>query len=99
MLFGMLGARAMALVRLRRFEEAAEWGVKAAARPNSFAHISAIAACSLALAGRLEEARMHLATIRRLVPDYRVAHLLTAMHFQPDAERLFREGAKRIGLE
>ena len=99
MLFGMLGARAMALVRLRRFEEAAEWGVKAAARPNSFAHISAIAACSLALAGRLEEARTHLATIRRLVPDYRVAHLVTAMHFQPDAERLFREGAKRIGLE
>ena len=53
----------------------------------------------LALAGRLEEARTHLATIRRLVPDYRVGHLLTAMHFQPDAERLFREGAKRIGLE
>ena len=72
---------------------------KAAARPNSFAHISAIAACSLALAGRLEEARTHLATIRRLVPDYRVANFLSAMHFPPDAERLFRMGAKRIGLE
>ena len=46
MLFGMLGARAMALVRLGRFEEAADWGVKAAARPNAHAHILAIAACT-----------------------------------------------------
>ena len=32
LLFGMLGVRAMALVRLGRFEEAADWGIKAAAR-------------------------------------------------------------------
>ena len=51
LLFGMLGARAMALVRLGRFEEAADWGVKAAARPNAHAHILAIAAL-LAGAGR-----------------------------------------------
>ena len=57
LLFAMLGARAMALVRLGRFEEAADWGVKAAARPNAHAHILAIAALSLALAGRLDEAR------------------------------------------
>jgi hypothetical protein len=44
MLFGMLVARTLALVRLGRFEEAAEWGVKAAARPNAHAHILAIAA-------------------------------------------------------
>jgi TolB-like protein/Tfp pilus assembly protein PilF len=99
MLFGMLGARAMALVRLGRFDEAAQWGVKAAARPNSFAHISAIAACSLALAGRLDEARTQLAIIQRTLPNYRVDDFLTAMHFPPDAERLFREGAKRIGFE
>src|SRR6201999_3289023 len=36
MLFGMFGARAMALVRLGKFDEAAEWGMKAAARPNAF---------------------------------------------------------------
>ena len=57
LLFGMLGARAMALVRLGRFEEAADWAVKAAARPNAHAHILAIAAYCLALAGRLDEAR------------------------------------------
>jgi TolB-like protein len=34
MLFAMLGARAMALVRLKQFDEAADFGVKAAARPE-----------------------------------------------------------------
>ena len=37
-MFGMLGARAMAQVRLGRFEEAADWGIKAAARPNAHVH-------------------------------------------------------------
>ncbi|MDF2766951.1 MAG: transcriptional regulator, partial [Rhodospirillales bacterium] len=99
MLFGMFGARAMALVRLGRFEEAAEWGVKAAARPNAFAHISAIAACSLALAGRLSEGRAEVAAIRKAVPHYRVDDLISAMHFLPQAEQLFRQGATRIGFD
>ena len=55
LLFGMLGARSMALVRLERFDEAAEWGLKAAARPNAHVHIRAIAAYGLALAGRLQQ--------------------------------------------
>jgi TolB-like protein/Flp pilus assembly protein TadD len=99
LLFGMLGARAMALVRLGRFEDAADWGVKAAARPNAHAHILAIAAFSLALAGRLDEARTHLASIHKTLPRYRVDDFLTAMQFAPEGERLFREGAKRIGTE
>ena len=99
LLFGMLGARAMALVRLGRFEEAADWGVKAAARPNAHAHILAIAALSLALAGRLDEARAHLAAIHATLPRYRVDDFLTAMQFAPDGEKLFREAAKRIGMK
>lgn len=99
LLFGMLGARAMALVRLGRFEEAAEWGVKAAARPNAHAHILAIAAFSLALAGRLDEARAHLAAIHKTLPRYGVDDLLTAMQLAPEGEELFREGAKRIGMK
>jgi hypothetical protein len=91
----MLGSRAMALVRLGRFEEAAEWGVKAAARPN--AHILAIAAYSLALAGRLDEASAHLAAIRRTLPRYRIGDFLAAMQLAPEGEKLFREAAGRIG--
>src|SRR5215510_12061062 len=78
LLFGMLGARAMALVRLQQFDEAADWGVKAAARPNAHAHIRAIAAYSLALAGRLDEARAHMAALHKTRPNYRVDDFLTA---------------------
>ena len=98
LLFGMLGARAMALVRLGQFDEAADWAVKAAARPNAHAHILAIAAYCLALAGRLDEARAyHGARFTRRFRDYRVDDFLTAMQFAPEGAALFREGAKRIG--
>ncbi|TIS98143.1 MAG: transcriptional regulator, partial [Mesorhizobium sp.] len=50
LLFGMLGSRAMSHVRLGQFEEAAEWALKAAARPNAHTIILAIAAHCLALA-------------------------------------------------
>jgi tetratricopeptide (TPR) repeat protein len=98
LLFGMLGARAMALVRLGRLDEAAEWGIKAAARPNAHAHIRAIAAFSLALAGRLDEARGWLASIHKTLPGYRVDDFLTAMQFAPEGEQRFREGARRLGM-
>jgi tetratricopeptide (TPR) repeat protein len=96
MLFGMLGARAMALVRLRRFDEAAEWAVKAAARPNAHAHIMAIAAYSLALAERPQEARAMMATIRKAMPHYRVDDCLAAFRFSPDGTALFRKAARVI---
>jgi tetratricopeptide (TPR) repeat protein len=99
LLFAMLGARSMALARLERFDEAADWGVKAAARPNAHAHIYAIAAYGLALAGRLEEARTHLAAIHRTIPGYGIDAFLTAMRFAPEDAALFREAAKRIGDE
>jgi TolB-like protein/DNA-binding SARP family transcriptional activator/uncharacterized protein YukE len=96
LLFAMLGARAMALARAGRFEEAAEWGVKAASRPNAHAQVQAIAAFSLALAGRIEEARAFLARIRAALPSYRIEDFLNAMQFTPEGERLFREADKRI---
>jgi DNA-binding SARP family transcriptional activator/tetratricopeptide (TPR) repeat protein len=98
LLFGMLGSRAMALARLERFEEAAKWAVQAAARPNAHAHIQAIAALALSLAGRLDDARAHLASLYTMQPRYRVADFLTAMRFDPDGEQLFRDAAKRVGL-
>ena len=98
MLFAMLGARAMALVRLRRFEEAAVWAVKAAARPNAHPHIPAIASYSLALAGSMEEARRYAAAVRQSIPGYGVADFLAAFRFDTQGEALFREGAKRVGM-
>ena len=94
LLFAMLGARAMGLARLGRFAEAAESGAQAAARPNAHAHVVAIGAYTLALAGRLGEARAHLATIRRSRPGYGIEDFLTAMHFTEDADALFRKAAR-----
>lgn len=98
LLFGMLAARAMALVRLGRFEEAAEWAVKAAARPNAHVHILAIAACCLALAGRDGEGRAFVASIHKVLAHYRVDDFLAAFRFSADAVTLFRSAAKQVGL-
>ncbi len=98
LLFAMLGSRAMAHARLGQFEEAAEWAVKAAARPNAHVVIRAIAAHCLALAGRVEEGRAYVKAIRETLPSYSVDDFLTALRFAPDAEALFREGAERIGF-
>ena len=98
LLFGMLGARAIALVRLGQFETAADWAVKAAGRPNAHPHIFGIAAYSLALAGRLDEARTHAQAIERLHPAYRLADFLAAFRLDADGAARFRDGAQRIGM-
>ena len=98
LLFAMLGARAMALVRLDKFEEAADWGAKAAARPNAHPHVLGIAAYSLALAGRLDEAQTYAAAIRKALPKYTVDDYLRAFRFDEHGAALFRKGAKRLGM-
>ena len=99
LLFGMLGARAMAHIRLGQFDEAAEWALKAAARPNAHAAILAIAAHCLALAGRVDEGRAFAATIRSTLPHYRVHDFLATFRFTEKTAALYREAAKRIGLD
>jgi DNA-binding SARP family transcriptional activator len=99
LVFGMLGSRAMALIRQGRFEEAATWGMNAASRPNAHAHIAAIATLALSFAGRLDEARDYLAGIRTALPGYGVSHFLSAMQLGPDDEALFRKAARRIGMD
>ena len=98
LLFGMLGARALAHVRLRQFEEAADWAVMAAARPNAHIIILAIAAHCLALAGRVDEARSFLNMIHQANPTFSAADFLATFRFSPDDEEIFRRAAIRIGL-
>ena len=93
----VLASRALALARLSRFEEAAEFALKAVGRPNAHAQIHGIATFCLALAGRLDEARSQLAEARRSVPGYGIDDLLMAMRFEPECERLFRDAAQRVG--
>ncbi|WP_192249861.1 BTAD domain-containing putative transcriptional regulator [Mesorhizobium silamurunense] len=98
LLFGMMGARAMAHARLGEYNEAAEWALKAAARPNAHVIILAIAAHCLALAGRRDEAQNFAAAIRTTWPDYRADDFIATFRFDRDGEALFRRGAKLIGL-
>ncbi|WP_069881854.1 transcriptional regulator [Bosea sp. BIWAKO-01] len=98
LLFGILGTRAMALVRLGAFAEAAQWSVKAAARPNAHVHILAIAAHCLALAGRMDEARSHVVRIQSLNPGYRLDDFLKTFRFETDTEMRYRKAAAAIGL-
>lgn len=99
LMFGMLGARAMALFRLGAHDEAADWAIRAAARPNAHVHIHAIAAYCLAIAGRQREARQYAAGIRKRAPAYQLSDFLAAFRFPGDAERRFREAARLVGLE
>lgn len=98
LLFAFLGARSMALARLGQYDEAADWGIKAAARPNAHQHIMAIAALSLGLAGRVEEGKAYTAKIRARVPDYKFADFLTAFRCSPDTAALFARGARQVGV-
>ena len=99
LLFAMLATRAMALARLGRYDEAADWATKAAARPNAHVHIRMIAAHCLALADRLDDARALVGRIRETSPRYRAGDFFDAFRFSADAERLLRTGTARLGLE
>ena len=96
--FAMLASRALAHVRLGEFEQAADWALKATARPHAHAHILAIATECLALADRRDEARRFVARIRTRLPSYGVEDFLSAFRFAPETERLFRRGARRVGF-
>jgi TolB-like protein/DNA-binding SARP family transcriptional activator len=93
MTFAMLGAKALAHARLGRFSEAAELGVKATLRPNAHAHVLAIAAECLALAGRGEEARAFWSRIRQARPEYSIEDFLSSFHFAAKDAAMFRSAA------
>ena len=97
LLFAMLGARAMALMRLGRHDEASDWALKAAARPNAHVHILGIAMHCLTLAERHAEARQIATAIQRAQPGYGVEDYLAAFRFAADGEAMIRRAATRIG--
>lgn len=97
LLFAMLAARAMALLRLGRYEEAADWATRSTARPNAHVHIRAIAMFCLALAGRVGEARTLAAAVQSEHPGYRVADFEQAFRLGPELSGLVRKAAVVIG--
>jgi Flp pilus assembly protein TadD len=98
LLFGMLASRALALLRLGRHDEAADWAVKAALRPNAHVHILAIASFALSLAGRVDEARMQVRSVRQRQACYNLKDFFGAFHILPADQQMYQSGAKLIGL-
>ena len=98
MLFGMLATRAMALARLGHYEEAADWAVKAALRPNAFPHIHVIAACCLVLAGARDKAKTYADSARKIAPQYRLQDFFSAFPFEAEGRERFRAAAHEAGI-
>lgn len=99
LLFAMLSSRAIAMMRLDQFDEAANWLLRASAEPNAHSHIGALAAHCLALAGRVEEARDQVDQVQRRRPGYAIDDLLTAFRLPVTLVTRMRQVAKRIGMD
>jgi hypothetical protein len=98
MLYAMCAARAFALFRLQRREEAADWALKAAQKPNAHAHVHALAALILAGAGRLDESRREALVVRNLRPGYSIEDFLSSFRVLRDQERMYRLAAQQIDV-
>ena len=91
--FAMLASRAMAHFRLGQYEQAADWAFKGAVRPNAHTHIQAIAAHCLAAAGRVEEGKSFVHSIRKRAPTYTLSDFLAAFRFDESAVAAFHRYA------
>ncbi|EWY38602.1 hypothetical protein N825_12385 [Skermanella stibiiresistens SB22] len=99
LLFGMLGVRALARLDLGDYSEAADWGDRAARRPNAHVHIHAIAAFCDALADRHDQAVEHARRIKETAPTYRCGDFLMAFHtLRPRVADLIRREGPAIGI-
>ena len=96
LLFGFLGARAIALARLGQFGEASRWAQRAAICPNAHPHISTIAACCLHLDGQPGAATKWVSVVETRDPRYTAETLISAFRFEDDARDLFGAAARSL---
>jgi DNA-binding SARP family transcriptional activator len=98
MLFAIHGARTFALLRLGRLEEAAEFAVRGGQQRNAHIHAHGIAALTLAIAGRIEEARAERGRIIGLRPDYSFRQFKDAFHMLDDLKDIYEKAAKLVEI-
>jgi DNA-binding SARP family transcriptional activator len=98
MLFAICAAKAFGLLRLGEREAAAALCREVTLQPNVHVHGRAIAALTIAAAGRLDEARAEIAVIHRERPGYDVTQYLHAFRFGSDLEAIYRQAARLIGV-
>lgn len=98
MLFAIYGTRTFALLRLGRVEEAAEFALRGGQQPNAHVHAHAIAALTLATAGRLEEARAERRCISKLNPNYNFKQFTGAFQLLDDLTNTYRKAARLVQI-
>jgi hypothetical protein len=98
MLFAMHGARTFALLRLGKVQEAAEFAIRGGRQPNAHIHAHAIAALTLATAGRTEEAHAERQRISTLRPDYNLKQFQDVFHLLDDLKDIYQRAAKLVRI-
>jgi DNA-binding SARP family transcriptional activator/TolB-like protein len=98
MLFAIYGARAFALLRLGKIQEAAVSALRGAEQPNAHVHARAIAALTLAAAGRIDEANAERRRIRLLRPDYNLKQFEGAFHLLDDLKDIYQRAARLVQI-
>jgi tetratricopeptide (TPR) repeat protein len=98
MLFAIHGARTFALLRLGRVQEAAEFAIRGGQQPNAHVHAHAIAALTLATAGRMDEAHAERRRVSSLRPDYNFKQFKDAFHLLDDLKDIYQRAAKLVQI-
>ena len=99
LLFAIKSTRGLAFAVQGRFEEAADWAVRATQEPNAHFHIQAIAAGCLALAERDADAKRLAEGLYRSRPGYSIVDFERSFpHKLDDHRRILRAALLKAGL-
>src|SRR5262245_42356410 len=95
MMYAICAARACALFRLGRYEEAADWALRVGRQPNAHAYARAMSALILAAAGHLEEAHCGMRLVHNLRPGLSIDDFLSSFPLLEDQGRCFPSETKQ----
>jgi len=98
MMFGTNRVRTFALLRLGKVQEAAETARLVGRHAGDHVHAHAVAALTLAAAGRIEEARSARQHISALRPRYNFKQFKEALHMLNDLEDIYRKAAELVQI-
>lgn len=98
MMFGTHRVRTFALLRLGKVQEAADFARLVGQHAGDHVHAHAVAALTLAAAGRLEEARAARQRINALRPDYSFKLFEEALHMLDDLKKIYRGAARLLEI-
>jgi tetratricopeptide (TPR) repeat protein len=98
MMFGTHRVRTFALLRLGKVQEAADRAKLVGQNAGDHVHAHAVAALTLAAAGRIEEARAGRRRISDLRPDYNFRQFKEVLHMLDDLTDIYQRAAKILEI-